>query len=212
MTHIPRPTEPIAGVILAGGQGRRFGGLDKALLDLHGRTLLAHVIDRFGPQVSPLFLSANGDPARFADFEVDVVADPFAEPVGPLAGLAAAGLRLRQTRPDVRLLATVAVDTPHLPRDLVPRLAAALADAPRARVAIAASLGRSHPVAALHHLDGLDDLVAGLADGSIRRVMRWVESRGLVTVTFEDPCGDPFLNLNRPEDLADLREARSRAV
>lgn len=208
MTPAPRPSEPIAGVILAGGQGRRFGGADKALLDLDGRPLVAHVVERFAPQVAPLFLSANGDPTRFAAFRLDVVADPFAEPAGPLAGVAAAGLRLRETRPDIGLLATVAVDTPQLPRDLVARLAAALEAAPEARVAIAASLGRSHPVAALHRLVGLDELVAGLADGSIRRVMRWVEARGLVTVDFDGACGDPFLNLNRPEDLADLRRAR----
>ena len=207
MTPPSRSHEPIAGVILAGGQGRRFGGADKALLDLGGRPLLAHVVDRFAPQVAPLFLSANGDPERFAAFGVEVVADPFAEPAGPLAGVAAAGLRLREIRPEIDLLATVAVDTPHLPTDLVTRLAEALAAAPDARVAIAASQGRSHPVAALHRLDGLDELVAGLADGSIRRVMRWVEARGLITVSFESECGDPFLNLNRPEDLAALRRS-----
>lgn len=209
MPHPARPSEPIAGVILAGGQGRRFGGLDKALLDLDGRPLLAHVVDRFAPQVAPLVLSANGDADRFRAFGLAVVADPFAEAAGPLAGVAAAGLWLRETHPDIDLLASIAVDTPRLPRDLVPRLAEALARAPEAGVAVAASHGRTHPVAALHRLDGLDDLVAGLADGSIRRVMRWVEARGVVTVTFEGPGDDPFLNLNRPEDLDGLRRATS---
>lgn len=201
----PAFAEPIAGVILAGGQGRRFGGVDKAFLDLDGRPLLAHVVERFGPQVAPLLLSANGDPARFAAWRLDVVADPFAEPVGPLAGVAAAGLRLRAAAPHVGLLASVAVDTPRLPLDLVARLRAALAARPEARVAIAASRGREHPVAALHRLDGLDALVAGLADGSIRRVMRYVEMRGVVRVDFADDAGgDPFLNLNRHEDFAEV--------
>ncbi|NLH81761.1 MAG: molybdenum cofactor guanylyltransferase [Phyllobacteriaceae bacterium] len=201
----PAFAEPIAGVILAGGQGRRFGGVDKALLDLDGRPLLDHVIERFGPQGGSLFLSANGDPARFAGYGLDVVADPFAEPVGPLAGLAAAGLRLRRDAPGIDLLASVAVDTPRLPRDLVARLAAALAADPAARVAIAVSRGREHPVAALHRLDGLDALIAGLADGSIRRVMRYVEMRGVVRVGFADEDGgDPFLNLNRREDFAEI--------
>ncbi len=205
----PAFAEPIAGVILAGGQGRRFGGVDKAFLDLDGRPLLAHVVERFGPQVSPLFLSANGDPGRFADFGLAVVPDPFAEPVGPLAGLAAAGLRLRRDAPGIDLLASVAVDTPRLPLDLVARLRAALAARPEARVAIATSRGREHPVAALHRLDGLDTLVAGLADGSIRRVMRYVEMRGVVAVEFADADGaDPFLNLNRREDFAEIPSFR----
>ena len=199
-------SSPVAGVVLAGGQGRRFGGVDKALLGLAGRPLLAHAIERFGPQVAPLVVSANGDPARFAGFDLPIVADPFAEPLGPLAGLAAAALWLAENHPEVRFLASVAVDTPCLPRDLVTRLAAALAAAPQARVAVAASGGRVHPVAALHRVDGLDDLVAGLADGRLRRVMSWIEARGAVVVDFADPDGDPFHNVNRPDDLAALHD------
>lgn len=198
-------SEPIAGVILAGGQGRRMGRVDKALVDLDGRPLLAHVVARFRPQVAPLLLSSNGDSARFAAFGLDVVADPFDEPLGPLAGLAAAGLALARAHPEIRFLATTPVDTPRLPLDLVDRLAAALAARPDAGCAVAVSRGRDHPVVALHRLDDLDQLMRGLADGSIRRVMRYVEARGLVRVDFADvDGGDPFVNLNRPEDLADL--------
>ena len=193
----------IAGVILAGGQGRRMGGADKALVDLAGRPFLERVIERFAPQVAPLLLSANDDPARFARFGLPVVPDPLPEPCGPLAGVAAAHAFLARTRPEIGFLATVAVDTPFLPVDLVARLAAALVAHPDARVAVAASRGRVHPVAAVHRLVDLEDLIAGLADGSIRRVMRWVEARGVATVDFDDCEGvDPFLNLNRPEDLA----------
>ncbi|TKA96174.1 molybdenum cofactor guanylyltransferase MobA, partial [Cereibacter changlensis] len=62
------------GVILAGGEGRRMGGADKALLPLAGRPLLAHVRDRLEPQVEALALSANGDAARFAGFGLPVLA------------------------------------------------------------------------------------------------------------------------------------------
>ena len=55
-------------VILAGGLSSRMGGGDKVLLDLHGQPLLAHVIARLAPQVGPLAINANGDPARFARF------------------------------------------------------------------------------------------------------------------------------------------------
>lgn len=202
--------EPIAGVILAGGQARRMGGRDKALVEVDGRPLLALAVERFAPQVGPLALSANGDAARFADFGLPVLPDPFDEPVGPLAGIAAAALWLRETRPEIRLLASVAVDTPRLPRDLVARLAAALDAAPEAGVAIATSHGRDHPVAGLHRMRRLDELMRGLADGSIRRVMRYVEMCGVVRVDFADENGlDPFLNLNRPEDLAEIAERRS---
>ncbi|HSG56658.1 MAG TPA: NTP transferase domain-containing protein, partial [Paracoccaceae bacterium] len=65
----------IAGVILAGGMARRMGGGDKALLEVGGKTLLARVIARLAPQVEGMVLNANGDPARFAEFGLPVVAD-----------------------------------------------------------------------------------------------------------------------------------------
>lgn len=77
----------VTGVILAGGQSRRMGGGDKGLLDLAGRPMLAHVIDRLAPQVGRTIINANGDPARFATFGLPVVADTITGFVGPLAGV-----------------------------------------------------------------------------------------------------------------------------
>ena len=74
------------GVILAGGQATRMGGGDKGLLQVGGQSLMAHVIARLGPQVDGLALNANGDPARFADLGLPVVADSVDGFAGPLAG------------------------------------------------------------------------------------------------------------------------------
>ena len=199
--------DDVLGVILAGGQGRRMGGADKALLPLAGRPLIARVVARFAPQVGRLALSANGDPARFAELGLPVLADPFAENVGPLGGLASGLVHAATLDPPPRFVATVAVDTPGLPLDLVARLRAAVPDDGRT-LAVARSAGRIHPVAALHPREEAGDLLAGLADGSIRRVMGWIESRPSVVVDFAlDDGRDPFANLNTPADLADA-EAR----
>lgn len=197
----------IAGVILAGGLARRMGGGDKALIDLAGRPLIAHVIDRFAPQVGPLLVSANGDPGRFAEFGLEVIGDPVADYPGPLAGLAAACLWVRAHRPEITHVATAPVDTPLLPRNLVARLAAALVANPSAGCAMAASHGRMHPVAALHPVGCVDDLLPGLASGEIRRLMNWFEGRGAISVDFSAPGVEPFVNINRPEDLAAFRGA-----
>ena len=77
------------GVILAGGLATRMGGGDKGLLPLGEGTLLSHVIDRLAPQVAGLALNANGDPARFADRHLPVVADSIEGYAGPLAGVLA---------------------------------------------------------------------------------------------------------------------------
>src|SRR6202008_3538734 len=77
------------GLLLAGGLSRRMGGGDKALRLLGGGTFLDQVTDRLRPQVAGLVLNANGDPARFAQFGLPVVADSVPDFAGPLAGILA---------------------------------------------------------------------------------------------------------------------------
>ena len=107
----------IVGVLLAGGRASRMGGGDKCLLPLAGRPLLAHAIERMAPQVGALVLSANGDPARFGEFGLPVVADTFPGFQGPLAGLLA-GMRWAEAR-GATSVATAPADTPFFPRDHV---------------------------------------------------------------------------------------------
>src|SRR5258707_5682226 len=132
----------ILGVILAGGRSTRMGGGDKALLTLGGRPVLAHVIERFRPQVQALALNANGDPARFAKFGLLVIPDPIEGYAGPLAGILA-GLIWARGQPDSpNGIVTAAADTPFFSADLARRLAAA----GRGGVSVARTRGRLHPI------------------------------------------------------------------
>lgn len=190
-------------VILAGGLSRRMGGGDKTLRDLHGRPLLAHVVDRLAAQAAPLAVNANGDPARFAAFGLPVLPDPvLPDPVpgqpGPLAGILAALLWARSLGAP-RVL-TAPGDAPFLPDDLLRRLSET--DAP----AIAASAGRPHPVVGLWPVALEPPLREALAQGRLR-VLDFALSRGARMVEFPVPPEgrDPFLNLNTPAELADAR-------
>src|SRR5689334_18769900 len=105
---------PILGVVIAGGLSSRMGR-EKALISLAGKPLLAHVLERFRPQVDCVALNANGDPSRFAAFALEVAPDRHADHPGPLAGLAAA-LHLALSR-GYELVATAPSDAPFLPLD-----------------------------------------------------------------------------------------------
>ncbi|MED6310984.1 MAG: NTP transferase domain-containing protein, partial [Pseudomonadota bacterium] len=80
-------TSPIVAVLLAGGLARRMGGGDKCLREVAGRPLLSHVIERILPQVDHVVLNANGDPERFSEFGLPVIADVVEGNAGPLAGI-----------------------------------------------------------------------------------------------------------------------------
>ena len=205
----------VTGIILAGGQSRRMGGGDKGLLDLSGKPMLAHVIDRLRPQVGAIAINANGDPARFARFGLPVIADTVAGFAGPLAGVLA-GLRWSAAHaPAARWIATAAGDAPLLPADLVDRLLAAAEAAPAGAIALAQSQGELHPVIGLWPVALAEDLEAELGRG-VRKVLHWTERHGTVPVSFPPTrvCGldiDPFFNANTPQELAELRALIARA-
>lgn len=192
----------IFGVILAGGQGRRMGGADKAMLRLGGRPLVAHVAERLEPQVERLALSANGDPARFAAYGLPVLAD--AASVGPLSGILSA---LDWAAPlEATHVVSAPVDAPFLPPDLVPRL---LLAGEATGLALARSGGRDHPTFGLWPVGLRGALRDFLDTGAKASVRVFADAQGATRADFPDDGA--FRNLNTPEDLAAAEAALGAA-
>jgi molybdopterin-guanine dinucleotide biosynthesis protein A len=184
----------IFGVILAGGEGRRMGGADKALLRLGGETLVRRAAGRLAPQVEDLAISANGDPARLAGLGNAILPDE--SPMGPLSGILAALDRAEAL--GASAVVSVAVDTPFFPEDLVPRLVLAAEGSPEG-VALASSGGQRHPTFGLWPVGLRHDLRDTLARGEAR-VTYFADRHGAATAEFAG--GIAFLNVNTPGDLA----------
>ena len=190
------------GVILAGGLATRMGGGDKGLLPLGDSTILGHVIERLAPQVDALALNANGDPDRFSEYAVPVLADSIEGFVGPLGGVLA-GLDWAADRGATHIV-TAAADTPFFPGDLVPRLLSA-AENQGKPIALARTQDGRHPTFGLWPVDLRDDLRRALA-GGLRKVVLWTDSHGTAYADFPSDGFDPFFNVNTPEDLERARK------
>ena len=201
--------DAIAGVLLAGGLSRRMGGGDKTLRLLGGRPVIAHVIERIRPQVAALCINANGDPARFSQYRLPVVADTIEGFAGPLAGVLAGMDWAAEEAPACRWLLSAPTDAPFLPEDLAARLMERVRAG--AEIAVAASGGRSHPVAALWPVALGAPLRQALERG-IRKVEDFTGGYRIATVAFATGSVDPFFNLNRPEDLAAAERALASEV
>ena len=191
------------GVILAGGLARRMGGGDKSLLSLGASSrVLDQVIARLGAQVDQMVLNANGDPARFDEFGLPVVADSLDGFLGPLAGVLA-GLDFAAEHGFDHIV-SVAADTPFFPTNLVSALETASKhmEVPIALAATKIAGGKTvrHPTFGLWPVALRDDLRSALQDG-LRKVVLWTDQHGAETHVFESCDIDPFFNINTPEDL-----------
>jgi molybdopterin-guanine dinucleotide biosynthesis protein A len=190
----------VTGVVLAGGQGSRMGGVDKGLQPFRGRPMAAHAVERIAPQVDEHHDNANRNVEEYARFGHRVISDEIAGFAGPLAGFErglahAAG----------ELVATVPCDSPFLPPDLVSRLRGAL-EANGADLAVARTGDRSHPVFCLMRRSVHGSLAEFLARGE-RKIDRWYAALHVVEVPFDDEA-EAFLNINTREELADLEPGK----
>ncbi len=193
--------EQTTGLILAGGQGSRMGGIDKGLLPLRGLALAAHAMRRLSPQVARVLISANRNLERYAALGAPVAPDELGGFAGPLAGLETA---LR--RCDSAYLVCVPCDSPFLPADLVERLVGAL-QAEQADLAVAVTFEvdaqgqtyrQRHPVFCLLKTSLLPRLSAYLRQGG-RRMDGWYDGLVVAEVPFDD--GAAFRNINTPQQL-----------
>ncbi|MDD5250013.1 MAG: molybdenum cofactor guanylyltransferase [Rhodocyclaceae bacterium] len=183
----------VTGLVLAGGLGRRMGGVDKGLQTLNGKPMAAWVLERLEPQVGALLINANQNPEAYGRFGKAVIADRIGGFAGPLAGLHA-GLAACTTA----LLVSAPCDSPFLPLDLVARLHDGLERAD-AELAVARSGGRLQPVFALMRRGVFASLDEFLAGGG-RKVDAWFASLAVATVDFRDAMA--FANINTRDELA----------
>jgi molybdopterin-guanine dinucleotide biosynthesis protein A len=194
VTPTAAPPAPIVGAILAGGRGRRLGGVDKGLVEVAGRPLVEWVIAALAPQVDTLLISANRHLDCYSRYGYPVLPDSLTEFQGPLAGLVTA---LDKAAPAGAILA-VPCDNPVPPPDLASRLLGALLRE-RAELAVAHDGERLQPLYALIPFALRSSLASYLASGE-RKVDRWYARHRLAIADFSDRA-EAFANLNRPQDL-----------
>jgi molybdenum cofactor guanylyltransferase len=179
----------ISGGILAGGEGRRFGGADKGWLEFRGRSFVEQVSDALAPQVDQLIISANRNLLRYAALGFPVVTDDVGR--GPAAGV----LRLLETalHPWVLCAPCDALSLPAtLARDFVDAQWAEEAD-----IVVLHDGMQVHPTCCLVPSGLAPDLRRYLQDGQTA-LWRWQARHRLAYAQL----ASPFVNINDASALA----------
>lgn len=184
--------DDITGLILCGGAGSRMGGVDKGLLDFHGKALIDIAIEKLRPEVCSLVISANRNHQNYATRGFQVLKDadfqddgPNYE--GPLAGILS-GLELLKTQ----WLLVIPCDVPRFPVEIIRGL---IQEAERTN---AGSYVSAHPTFAMVPKTAQQALENYLRHGK-RKLGDWLIHIQATPIT---PISEElFKNLNTPQDL-----------
>jgi molybdenum cofactor guanylyltransferase len=189
----PPKKENITAVILAGGRGRRFGGLDKGLIEYKHNPIIEHVINAVAPQVDNIMINANRSEETYANYGYPIINDELSGFQGPLAGFSTAMQHATNS-----YVLTLPCDGPFISADYVERMAAVFVDTP-AELAVAHDGHRMQPVHALLPTALLGSLRRFLDTGE-RKIDRWYLKHTVALVDFSD-SSDIFQNINTLEEL-----------
>lgn len=184
---------PYDAVVLAGGYGRRLGGVDKAGLEVGGGTLLARVLVALAGAERTVCVGPERDTASAAIWCRE-------QPPGggPVAALAAAMPYLRE-----RVVVVLAVDLPLVDTVTVAALVAAVADSDYGGAVAVDGAGRAQPLLAAYRRVALARAVAALptvAGASMRDLIAPLVLRRV-------PVGLAALDCDTADDLAAARAA-----
>lgn len=189
----------ITGLVLAGGQSRRWGGQDKAWALWAGRPLVEHVCERLARQTDTVWISANRDLQRYAALGHQVRPDDWPDGRGPLAGIATALRRI-----ETPWLLVAPVDSPCVPLDLAARLGEAALRESRL-LATVDDGERLQPAFLLIHRDLVGVLVQAV-EGEMRRLGAWVQMQQPAQVDARQAGWTPLIcGANDPSELERLR-------
>ncbi len=189
----------IARLVLAGGEARRMGRIDKGRQLWRGRPMAAWVVDALAEVVPDVVISTGRSEAFYRTLVPRLVPDPpeFAGH-GPLAGLLA-GLRAADASGQEAVL-VCPCDTPAVSAALFEVLLRAYRAGP-GRPVMACCEGRSHPLHGVYPVTLQTALAQQLRSGN-RRVMAFARVAAARAVNC-DGFAEGLVNCNRLEDLGD---------
>ena len=186
----------ISAIILAGGEGRRMNGANKALQRFQDKPLISHVIERLTPQVDDIVISANRDVDKLKALGFLIVSDGITnervvgKSLGPLSGIYAAATHCQHER-----IFICPCDMPFLSPTIVSFLAATSAPA-----VVAQSNHGIEPLVCLVEKQQIKTIPDYLNTDRLS-VKHWLKDQQAITVDATELGDACFLNINTIEEL-----------
>jgi len=193
----------ILGVVLAGGQSKRFGE-DKSQVNLEGKILINYILSEILDVFDEILIVANSDIEFMQSKKISKIED-FQKDLGPLGGVLSAMKWIKQNNKNYQWISTFPSDTPFFKKELLEDFYEKI-NFNESKLFFIKSNNTRHNIFGLWSLELLNQLEEDLIKKGERKVELWANSIGVKNIDMQFKNNDPFFNINTKEDLENAKK------
>ena len=193
----------ILGVVLAGGQSKRFGQ-DKSQVQLGGKILIDYILLEILDQFNEILIISNND-IKFLNSKKITKIEDYKKDLGPLGGVLTAMKWIKKNNRDYKWISTFPSDTPFFKKKYLSDFVKNIDDK-KSKLFFIKSNDKRHNIFGLWSTELLDRLEDDVTNKGERKVEIWANKVGVKTINMEFKNNDPFFNINTKEDLKKAKE------
>ncbi len=193
----------ILGVVLAGGQSKRFGQ-DKSQVQLGGKILIDYILLEILDQFNEILIISNND-IKFLNSKKITKIEDYKKDLGPLGGVLTAMKWIKKNNRDYKWISTFPSDTPFFKKKYLSNFIKNINDK-KSKLFFIKSNDKRHNIFGLWSTELLDRLEDDVTNKGERKVEIWANKVGVKTINMEFKNNDPFFNINTKEDLEKAKE------
>lgn len=193
----------LAAALLAGGKNLRYGGQNKALLEVGGKPIIEKSMELLTHMFSEIIIVTNA-PDHFAHVKGCRITGDIYQGVGPVGGLHAA---MTVTKADAIFL--VASDMPFLSAAIVKQLIGSWnrGDYEALVPSHSSKIEPLHAIYATSLLSRLEEFISSGNSFAVRDFLKLVKAK---YIEMDIGNKNPFININSPDDLAAIKGKMNR--
>lgn len=193
----------ILGVVLAGGQSKRFGQ-DKSQVQLGSKILIDYILLEILNEFDEILIIANNDIKFFNSKKINKIED-YKKNLGPLGGVLSAMKWIKENNKKYKWISTFPSDTPFFKKKYLHDFLNNI-NKEESKLFFIKSNDKRHNIFGLWSLELLNRLEDDLVNKGERKVEDWANKVGVKTINLEFKNNDPFFNINTKEDLEKAKE------
>jgi molybdopterin-guanine dinucleotide biosynthesis protein A len=193
----------ILGVVLAGGQSKRFGE-DKSQVRLGDKILIDFILSEIIDVFNEILIISNND-IKFLNSKKVTKIDDYKKDLGPLGGVLTAMKWIKENNKNYKWISTFPSDTPFFKKknlqDFIKNI-----NYKDSKLFFIKSNDKRHNIFGLWSVELLERLEDAVMKKGERKVEVWANNVGVKTINMEFKNNDPFFNINTKEDLEKAKE------